>query len=185
MVVFFRLTILLFVVFLFGCQSTGVVQMSPNVYEISRSSAAGAFADIAHLKASVVREANAFAYSQGKVSVPIDLSVSRPAVGFPSCTYRFEIIYEDDYNYAMAKKQQEWDSLSPEQKMTFQLQAQENALREQSIRLSAEQARQKAHQDWMNRRAYAERTDAINRPIQVDVNGQINHNVNGTIRHDY
>jgi hypothetical protein len=83
-----------------GCQSPGVVQLSEDTYMVSRSSAAGAFANTSKLKADIIREANAFARSKGKVAVPMGAHEARPAVGFPSFEYQFRLV---DKNHPEAK----------------------------------------------------------------------------------
>lgn len=79
-----------------GCASTGPVEMSPGVYMISKSSAAGAFTDLSKLKVRVIQEANAFASSQGKTVLPIKTSDSFPTHGFPSVEYQFRLVDKDD-----------------------------------------------------------------------------------------
>jgi len=79
-----------------GCGTTGVVKISPDTYIISKSSKAGAFASMAKLRATVIREANSFAEKQGKVAIPISLESDRPDVGFPTVDYQFRVVGKDD-----------------------------------------------------------------------------------------
>lgn len=81
----------LIAIILSSCANPGVVQTGPNTYVISRSSAAGAFANTSMLKAEVIREANAFASGKGKVAEGISLKEDRPRQGFPSCEYQFKL----------------------------------------------------------------------------------------------
>jgi hypothetical protein len=57
-----------------GCtastMATGIVQLSPDSYRLSRVDGVGRYANAAAMKAALVDEANAFAKSQGKVAVP-------------------------------------------------------------------------------------------------------------------
>ena len=63
---------------------------------ISKSSAAGAFANTSQLKVEVIREANAFAASKGKVAVRISAEDVRPVHGLPSYEYNFRLVDKDD-----------------------------------------------------------------------------------------
>jgi hypothetical protein len=63
---------------------------------ITRSSAAGAFANTSRLKADAISRANEFAASKGKVAVPISSREDRPQVGFPSYEYQFRLVDKDD-----------------------------------------------------------------------------------------
>jgi hypothetical protein len=57
-----------------GCMTsamgTGIVQLSPDSYRLSRVDGVGRFADTAAMKAALLEEASAFAKGQGKVAVP-------------------------------------------------------------------------------------------------------------------
>lgn len=86
----------LFAIFLAGCQSPGVIQLSADTYVISRSSAAGAFTNMAKLRASTIQEANAFAAQKGKVAVAVNAREVVPTHGFPSYEYQFRLLNEDD-----------------------------------------------------------------------------------------
>ncbi|HXC02759.1 MAG TPA: serine protease [Opitutaceae bacterium] len=80
-----------------GCATdTGVVQLSGNTYMISKSDAAGAFSNLGALKAGVIREANAFAESKGKVAVARSANMTIPAAGFPNFEYQFALLDKDD-----------------------------------------------------------------------------------------
>ncbi len=76
-----------------GCQNPGVVQLSGDTYMVSRMSAAGAFANASMLKADVIKEANAFAESKGKVAVHV-ASKEMPAIPgrMPSFEYQFKLV---------------------------------------------------------------------------------------------
>lgn len=79
-----------------GCFSPEIVQIAPDTYMISKSSAAGAFANTSALKAEAIREANEFAEKQGKVAVGISAKELRPAQGFPSFEYQFKVLDKHD-----------------------------------------------------------------------------------------
>ena len=79
-----------------GCRSPDIVQLSADTYMHSKSSSAGVFANTSKLKATVIREANEFARSKGKVAVAIASNELRPAVGFPSFEYQFRLVDPND-----------------------------------------------------------------------------------------
>jgi hypothetical protein len=54
-----------------ACMSSGVVQLSPDTYRLSRQDGGARYADAAAMKAAVISEADAFAKRQGKVAVPV------------------------------------------------------------------------------------------------------------------
>ena len=75
-----------------GCQSSGIVQTSPDTYKVSQKSAGGIFADTASLRDEVIQQANEFAASKGKIAVPISTHSSHPIVGgLPSFEYEFRL----------------------------------------------------------------------------------------------
>ena len=75
-----------------------VVQLSPDTYMITRISKAGIFASLAKLKSGVIRDANAFADSQGKIAVVI--SARETPVGgpgqWPMFEYQFRVVDSSD-----------------------------------------------------------------------------------------
>ena len=73
-----------------------VLQVAQDTYVITKSSYAGAFANMSKLKASVIKQANEFAESQGKVVVPISQRQRRPDAGFPSYEFQFRVVSPDD-----------------------------------------------------------------------------------------
>lgn len=75
-----------------GCQSSGIVRLSPDSYMLCKNSAAGMFANMPKLRASVIGEANAFAESKGKIALPISSHDSRPPFGFPTFEYQFRLV---------------------------------------------------------------------------------------------
>ena len=54
-----------------GCRSSGVLQMSPDTYVITKRSGAGMFANVPGMKAEVIQQATTFAAQQGKRLEPI------------------------------------------------------------------------------------------------------------------
>ena len=73
-----------------------VLQISPDTYMITRTSKAGMFANMSKLKSKVIKQANDFAASQGKIVIPISERQRRPNPGFPSYEYQFRIVDPDD-----------------------------------------------------------------------------------------
>jgi hypothetical protein len=83
--------------FFCGCQSTGVVQVSDNVYKISLKSAGGMFADEVKMRDEVAQQANEFAASKSKVAVEIVTNSHRPiALGLPEVEYVFKLVNKSD-----------------------------------------------------------------------------------------
>ncbi len=77
---------------LVGCRSSGVVEMSPGTYLITKRSGAGMFANVPGMKAEVIKEAAAFAAGKGKAVEVISLSDTVPTHGFPSVDYQFRLV---------------------------------------------------------------------------------------------
>ena len=76
-----------------GCQSSGIIQVTPDIYKVSRKSAGGIFTDTAKLRDEVIQEANAFAASKGKVAVEVATHSEHPLVGgLPSFEYEFRLV---------------------------------------------------------------------------------------------
>ena len=80
-----------------GCANPSVVQMSPGVYELARADHGGIFGNEEALKAGVIRDANAFAESQGKVAIPV--AARQHPVGimgdWASYEYDFRVVDKD------------------------------------------------------------------------------------------
>ena len=68
-----------------------VVQVGVNRYLVSVTSAAGAFASPAGMKATAVSRANEYARKHGGVAVETSSEFSRPAIGFPNYDFYFKI----------------------------------------------------------------------------------------------
>ena len=83
-----------------GCASnSGVVKISPDTYMIFKTDRAGIFGDASRMKANVIREANAFAESQGKVAIPISTQATPMGTGpgqFATFEYQFKVIDKND-----------------------------------------------------------------------------------------
>ena len=86
------------VLILAGCQSPGVVQLSPDTYMIFREDRAGVFGSAAKMKAGVIQEANEFARKQGKVAIPISAQSKPMEIGsFATFEYQFRVVDENDH----------------------------------------------------------------------------------------
>ena len=83
-----------------GCQSPGIVQMSPDTYMITKEDHRGLFAagSRAKLKTETIREANAFAESKGKIAIPIFLKEHPMGVmgDWASVEYQFKVVDKSD-----------------------------------------------------------------------------------------
>jgi len=91
-----KLLLMLLCLGLVGCASGGILKLSPDTYMISRSSAAGMFANMSRLKAKVIQDANEFADKQNKVAIPLSYNEVRPVHGFPSVEYQFRVVNKND-----------------------------------------------------------------------------------------
>ena len=82
-----------------GCANPGIVRVSPDTYMIFREDHGGIFGSASSLKAGVIRDANAFAESQGKVAIPISTR-DKPMGGGPaqwaSFEYQFRVVDKND-----------------------------------------------------------------------------------------
>ena len=91
-----KITTLAAVAMLVACASPGMVQISPDTYLITRAdySVGGTGRG---MKIDVIREANAFAESQGKVVIPIHV-VEVPVASWRYATieYQFRLVDKDD-----------------------------------------------------------------------------------------
>jgi hypothetical protein len=79
--------------------------MSPGVYELARADHGGIFGNEEALKAGVIRDASAFAESQGKVAIPV--AARQHPVGimgdWASYTYDFKVVDKDSPEAKVAK----------------------------------------------------------------------------------
>jgi hypothetical protein len=93
---------LLIAIFLFtaialaGCQSSGIVKISPHTYILSKSSIAGPFTNMSKLKAEAIQEATSFAESKDKIAVPVSLYEVRAKNRFPSIDYQFIVVSKNN-----------------------------------------------------------------------------------------
>jgi hypothetical protein len=81
-----------------AANSSEIVRISPDTYVLARNSHAGIFANMSKLKMATIREANAFAESQGKIAIPISTR-EMPAGGpgqWPTVEYQFRVVSKDD-----------------------------------------------------------------------------------------
>jgi len=90
----FNILIVLFGLLLAGCANPKVVQISPGVYQLSRDDHGGIFGNEERLKANVIRDANKFAESQGKVAIPISARAHPVGIlgDWASFEYNFEVV---------------------------------------------------------------------------------------------
>jgi hypothetical protein len=80
-----------------GCSNPGIVKLSPDTYMLSRADRAGIFGNTAKLKANVIRDANAFAESQGKIAIPLSTNETPVYPGhFATVEYQFRVLDKND-----------------------------------------------------------------------------------------
>ena len=90
---------LILVMALVGCANPGVIRLSPDTYILSRQDHKGIFGNESALKAGVIRDAQAFAESQGKVAVPITTEFTPLGNGpaqWASFEYQFRLVDKGD-----------------------------------------------------------------------------------------
>lgn len=80
-----------------GCATADIIPIGANTYMISQTSAGGVFKAMGSLKASVIKRANAFADSKGKIAIPVaeKETPSRPGQ-MPNYEYQFILVDKDD-----------------------------------------------------------------------------------------
>jgi Short C-terminal domain len=80
-----------------GCKSLGVVQLSPDTYMASKTSAGGIWVSMASLKAEVITAANEFAESKGKIAIPLEYKeIPAAPMRNPSVEYQFRVVDKND-----------------------------------------------------------------------------------------
>jgi hypothetical protein len=83
---------------LVACAAAEIVPMGTDTYMISQTSAGGVFTNMATLKSEVIKRANAFAESKGKVAVPIAAreAPAVPGQRMPNFEYQFQLVDRND-----------------------------------------------------------------------------------------
>jgi len=80
-----------------GCAERGIVQLSPDTYMLSKQDRAGIFGNVGSLKVDVIREANSFAESHGKIAIPVSAHEVPAIPGrFARFEYQFRVVEKDD-----------------------------------------------------------------------------------------
>src|SRR4051812_19925428 len=93
----YRAGILLIAMTITGCATSEIVPMGTDTYMIFQTSAGGMFTNMSSLKAEVIKRANAFAESRGKVAIPLASHTTSPAPGqMPNFEYQFRLVDKDD-----------------------------------------------------------------------------------------
>jgi len=73
-----------------GCGSPAVVQLTPDLYVISKTNRAGVFESTAAMKAAVAKEASEFAAAKGKVAIVVAVHDTPDYPGhFATVEYQF------------------------------------------------------------------------------------------------
>jgi hypothetical protein len=72
--------------------------MGTDTYMISQTSAGGVFKSMSSLKADVMKRANAFAESKGKIAIPVASkeTPARPGRNMPNFEYQFRLVDKGD-----------------------------------------------------------------------------------------
>lgn len=80
-----------------GYARDDVVQISPDTYMISREDHGGIFGNAAKMKLNVIRKANEFAESKGKVAICISIKeIPMRPLRFASIEYQFKVVDKND-----------------------------------------------------------------------------------------
>lgn len=82
-----------------ACANPAISQLSGDTYVLFREDHGGIFGSPASLKAGVIRDANAFAESQGKVAVPLSMRDKPLGAGpaqWASFEYQFRLVDKND-----------------------------------------------------------------------------------------
>lgn len=75
-----------------------IIKLSPDTYMISKEDHGGIFGNAQKMKAKIIKQANAFAESQGKVAVPISAKEKPMGVlgQWAAFEYQFRVVSKDD-----------------------------------------------------------------------------------------
>lgn len=76
-----------------------VVQLSPDTYMITKEDHGGIFGSLAKMKVKVIKQANEFAASKGKIAIPLASSerpLGRGPAQWASFEYQFRVVDKDD-----------------------------------------------------------------------------------------
>ena len=91
--------ILLLCFVLTACANPGVVEISPDTYVLFRDDHGGIFGNAGALRADVIRDANKFAKSKGKIAVPVSSTYTPIGNGpgqWASFEYQFRVVNKED-----------------------------------------------------------------------------------------
>ncbi|TEW53256.1 SHOCT domain-containing protein [Psychromonas sp. RZ22] len=94
-----KLIILLLCFVLTACANPGVVEISPDTYVLFRDDHGGIFGNAGALRADVIRDANTFAKSKGKIAVPVSSTYTPIGNGpgqWASFEYQFRVVNKED-----------------------------------------------------------------------------------------
>jgi hypothetical protein len=82
-----------------GCANPGIVELSPDTYVLYRDDHGGIFGNSGRMRANVIREADMFAKSKGKVAIPISSTFTPMGEGpaqWASFEYQFRVVDKSD-----------------------------------------------------------------------------------------
>lgn len=171
-----------------GCGVPEPTLISPGVYSIYKRDTAGVFGNPNKMRSDVVSKANSFAATRGMVAAPAGSSFTPMGSGpgqFASFDYKFYLLTPSEYAEMRRKSKRDWESLTPAQRLAYEQREAELSQGAQALALSQESINQAAsaqYQDAFLRQqqinAYQQRTQTLNQPVDVNVRGTINHNVN-------
>jgi hypothetical protein len=82
-----------------ACANPSVVEISPDTYVLFRDDHGGIFGNSGALRADVIRDANKFAKSKGKIAVPVSSTFTPIGNGpgqWASFEYQFRVVNKED-----------------------------------------------------------------------------------------
>jgi len=82
-----------------ACANPGIVEISPDTYVLFRDDHGGIFGNAGALRVDVIRDANKFAKSKGKIAVPVSSTftpIGNRAGQWASFEYQFRVVNKED-----------------------------------------------------------------------------------------
>lgn len=188
----FRISIFTLAVFLSGCGIPEPTEISPGLYSIYKRDTAGIFGNPRKMQNDVVAKANAFAAARGRIAAPASSSFTPMGSGpaqFATFDYRFYALTPNEYTEFQKriaeierKRRRDFESLTPAQRLAYEQREVELSQGAQALALNQQAINQAASAQFQNTllqqqqiNAYQQRTQALNQPVNVKLNGNINH----------
>jgi hypothetical protein len=190
-----RLLILSLTLYLTGCGIPEPTEISPGIYSIYKRDTAGIFGNPQKMQTDVIAKANSFAAARGRFAAPAAVTFTPMGFGpgqFATFDYKFYLLTKEEFSdfqkrlaEAERKRKRDFDSLTPAQRLAFEQRQVELSQGAQALALSQQSLNQAAIAQFQNTilqqqqlNAYQQRTQTLSQPVNVNVNGNINHTFN-------